>query len=116
MREPMVPENFYNLTELANLVGRTRTALVYAAKIGALGKPRLVGTRKVYSLARAEARYHVRATPEQQQSVRKVKANHDQQAIVQLVNLALKVRDQLWRETLERQGISRLRSPAEQQS
>ncbi len=107
------PKGFHTLSELSRLFGRGRTALVFAAKHGDLGQPRLIGRRKYYSLEIAEAHYRCKVSPMQRQAaeekLRPITFTLD--AATRLVDLSIRLRDATWIEVLAAQGITDFTSP-----
>ncbi|HUZ32264.1 MAG TPA: hypothetical protein VMV19_09225 [Xanthobacteraceae bacterium] len=110
----MKAEGFHTLSALCRLVGRNRNALVYAAKRGDLGEPRLIGRRKFYSLAAVEAHYGKPATAVQQQ-----RATAPRRSISEILmeltplirKLAISQRDAQWHNCLIEQGIEQFKAP-----
>lgn len=110
------PKNFYTPAQLARLFGRGRTAIVFAAKRGHLGPARIVGRRKYYSLAVAEAHYGRPMTAAQRQTHAARLDSGPQRLTAFLTKLCPVIRglrDCEWRDRLAAQGIENFKGPGE---
>jgi len=93
----------YSLAVLGRCIGRSTRAVFYAAKAGHLGKPKIVGRRRLWSLKAAEAHYGVKVSPER---LSRACNKPGAAVVVELVDRVRQLRDDSWLRHLAKHGIT----------